>query len=173
MILEENIWPDRLLEWSAEFDWRAKMRKYFQIMLRLGIELMRGIAQGLGLSPDFFDDKFNDSISTLRLLHYPDPPEENKISPSSSSSSPLALSVDAGGANCQLDSSLLRLSCSQHTDSGILTLLWQDSVGGLQAQNGAGQWVPVTPTEGALVINIGDLLQRWTNGRFVATVHRV
>uniref|UniRef100_A0A7S1B101 Fe2OG dioxygenase domain-containing protein n=1 Tax=Noctiluca scintillans TaxID=2966 RepID=A0A7S1B101_NOCSC len=60
-----------------------------------------------------------------------------------------------------------------HTDTGFLTLLLQDSVGGLEVQNNDGHWVPATPLPGSLICNLGEMLQLITNGEYVSTVHRV
>jgi isopenicillin N synthase-like dioxygenase len=60
-----------------------------------------------------------------------------------------------------------------HTDFGCLTVLCQDDVGGLQVLNAANEWVTAQPIPGTLVVNVGDLLARWSNGRFRSTPHRV
>src|SRR3546814_4918770 len=60
-----------------------------------------------------------------------------------------------------------------HTDYGCLTLLWQDDVGGLEVKTTACEWVTAHPIPGTLVVNVGDLLARWTNDEFVSTPHRV
>jgi isopenicillin N synthase-like dioxygenase len=60
-----------------------------------------------------------------------------------------------------------------HTDYGCITLLWQDEVGGLEVMTRAGAWVSATPIPGTLVVNIGDLLQRWSNERYFSNQHRV
>ena len=62
---------------------------------------------------------------------------------------------------------------SAHTDFGVLTVLCQDQVGGLQIQGLEGEWLAVPPIEGTLVINVGDLLARWNNGHFRSIPHRV
>jgi isopenicillin N synthase-like dioxygenase len=62
---------------------------------------------------------------------------------------------------------------SSHTDYGCLTLLYQDSTGGLQVQDSGGTWLTAHPIEGTFVVNVGDLLARWTNDRFRSTPHRV
>lgn len=60
-----------------------------------------------------------------------------------------------------------------HTDPGVLTLLLQDDTGGLQTQTLSGEWIDVPPTPGTVVVNLGDCMQAWTNGRYRAAVHRV
>jgi isopenicillin N synthase-like dioxygenase len=67
----------------------------------------------------------------------------------------------------------VRLSCTPHTDSGILTLLLQDCSGGLEVRNSDGIWVPAPYVRDSLVVNIGDLMAKVSRGRFVATMHRV
>lgn len=95
----------------------------------------------------------NNSISTLRLLHYP-----------SSHPAEPAAKVPNGD---------VKLCCTPHTDSGILTLLHQDPTGGLEVQNATGGWIPAPYLPGSLVVNIGDLMARVSGGRYVATMHRV
>jgi isopenicillin N synthase-like dioxygenase len=60
-----------------------------------------------------------------------------------------------------------------HTDYGCITLLWQDQTGGLEVQRKDGQWIDAVPVDGTFVINVGDLLARWSNDRFASTPHRV
>ncbi|CAG7820744.1 unnamed protein product [Allacma fusca] len=65
------------------------------------------------------------------------------------------------------------IRCAPHTDYGLLTLLFQDDIGGLEVQGSNTEWLPVTPIPGTIVVNSGDLLEKWTCGYFVATPHRV
>ncbi|CAG7821077.1 unnamed protein product, partial [Allacma fusca] len=65
------------------------------------------------------------------------------------------------------------IRCAPHTDYGLLTLLFQDDIGGLEVQGRNKDWIPVTPIPGTLVVNTGDLLEKWTCGYFISTPHRV
>lgn len=66
-----------------------------------------------------------------------------------------------------------RMGMGAHTDYGIVTVLWADPVLGLEILRPDGSWLPVAPVQGALLINLGDLLARWTNDRWLSTMHRV
>jgi isopenicillin N synthase-like dioxygenase len=123
---------------------RAALEGYFDAMMGLTRVLLSAFAHGLALPPDFFLSHFRKPLTQLRLLHYPPQPPES----------------DAEGVEA-------------HTDTGAFTILLQDEVGGLEVRTRAGRWIPATPIPGAFVINIADMMQRWTNGRFVSTPHRV
>lgn len=103
-------------------------------------------ALGLRLDEDWFEDKITRHRSCLRALNYP---HQDKT--------PEAGQIRAGA----------------HTDYGSLTILAQDDAGGLQVRNATGEWQDIEPTPGAYVINLGDLMARWTNDRWVSTLHRV
>ena len=60
-----------------------------------------------------------------------------------------------------------------HTDFGVLTVLCQDNVGGLQVKDINGDWIHAPPIEGTLIVNVADLLARWTDGAYKSTLHRV
>jgi isopenicillin N synthase-like dioxygenase len=125
---------------------RPTMERYFEAMLELGSLLMRGLALSLRLPEDHFDAILRGTMATLRLLHYPPQP-------------PQPLPGERG--------------CGEHTDFGSLTLLMQDGVGGLQVLDAAGGWIDAPPVPGTYVVNIGDLIARWTNRRYHSTLHRV
>ena len=119
---------------------------------------MRG---ALTLPEDFFDDAFDKGLSTLRLIRYPvrtDAEQASAVHPD--------VWVTHRG-NRQL------VTGAPHVDSGFLTLLAQDGIGGLQARHRNGQWTDVPPSEGTLAVNFGKVLERWSLGRIKATEHRV
>ncbi|ODN69960.1 isopenicillin N synthase family dioxygenase [Methylobrevis pamukkalensis] len=134
-----NVWPD--LPGFAE-----TMRGYYDAAWSVGRLLHRAIAVDLGLAPDFFEDKLDQPMAVLRLLHYPPHP--------------------AGAEEGQL-------GAGEHTDYGNITLLMTDDVGGLEVRRRDGTWLKAPPIPGAFVCNIGDCLMRWTNDVYVSTPHRV
>jgi isopenicillin N synthase-like dioxygenase len=120
---------------------------YYRTMSGLIVDLMRLTALALGLPQTFFDDKVDRSIGTMRLNYYPAP-----------TASPRAGQLRAGA----------------HTDYGGFTILsGEDVPGGLQVRTRSGEWIDVRTEPTKLVVNIGDLLMRWTNDRWLSTLHRV
>ena len=110
------------------------------------IHLMQAFAVGLGASREAFLGSSSRPISRASIVHYPPQPAE--------------LGDQQFGVGA-------------HTDFGCLTVLCQDEVGGLQVLNAAGEWVTAHPIAGTLVVNVGDLMARWSNDRFRSTPHRV
>jgi isopenicillin N synthase-like dioxygenase len=128
-------------------DLRPVWTEYYRRMIALATTLMRIFAVALDLEETYFDDKVDRSISRLRVRNYPAP-----------ETPPVPGQLRAGA----------------HSDYGSLTILsTEDRPGGLQVFNSAGEWVDVPIIEGTFVINIGDLMARWTNDAWVSTLHRV
>lgn len=133
--------------WPVEIEnFQKTWTEYYTAMESLSAEVMSLFALALDLDADYFSAKIDKHISNLFANHYPpilEKPEDGQI------------------------------RVGEHTDYGSLTLLLQrDEVGGLEVFVD-GVWQPVAPTPGAFVINIGDLMARWTNDRWISTLHRV
>ncbi|ADZ70395.1 isopenicillin N synthase family dioxygenase [Polymorphum gilvum] len=133
-------------QWPALPGWRDTVLAYFNAVWRLGRQMHRAIAVDLGAAPDFFEDKLDAPLATLRLLHYPPQPP----------------SAEEG-----------QIGAGTHTDYGNITILLPDDVGGLEVQRRDGTWIAAPTIPGAFVCNIGDCLMRWTNDVYVSTPHRV
>ena len=134
-------------QWPAQPDaLRDTMMQYHRAMDTLADRLQRAFAIGIDFPEDYFLRYYQKPLNQLRLLHYPPSPPE-------------------------LDERVL--GARVHTDTGAFTILMQDQIGGLEVQNAEGEWVAATPMEGAFVVNVGDMLQAWTNGRFISIKHRV
>ncbi len=120
--------------------------EYFDHAHVVAHHLMRGFALGLGLDEKYFLQTSSKPLSRASFVYYPQQRE------------------DLGEK---------QFGVGPHTDFGVLTVLCQDSVGGLQVQTLDGEWVHAPPIEGTLVVNVGDLLARWTDGAYKSTPHRV
>lgn len=141
--------------------WRAAVAAYYGAMEHVAGVLMRCLARGLGLRPDYFDDSFRRGLSTLRLIRYP-----------RREAAELA-AVEDPAVWVEFHGERRHLVGAPHTDSGFVTLLAQDGVAGLQARSRTGEWLDVPPLEGTLVVNFGQVLEQWSAGRIRATEHRV
>lgn len=130
---------------SSEF--RDLMSTFYTDVFEAGRRLQCLLAAALDLPDDFFTRHHSGENVTLRLLYYPSAGVDK---------------VDTG-----------QLGAGAHTDYGLMTLLFQDRVGGLQVQDKNGEWIDVAPQADAVIINSGDLLERWTNGHYKSTLHRV
>ena len=117
--------------------------EYYQAVLSVGRDLLGAFAIALGEDPDTFTRHATKTPSQLRLIYYPFNPDAE----------------DAQGIGA-------------HTDYECFTLL-KPTAPGLEVLNGAGEWIDVPPIPGTFVVNVGDMLELWTNGAFVATTHRV
>jgi isopenicillin N synthase-like dioxygenase len=118
-----NVWPDLP-------GWRERVQAYFDAVYAAGRRLHRAFALDLGLAEDFFDDKIDRPMATLRLLHYP--------------------------AVFDADAPQGQAGAGTHTDYGNVTLLATDGVAGLQVRQRDGGWIDVPHLPGAFVCNIGD-----------------
>ena len=134
--------------WPAEpASLAGDVNAYFDAMLSLARTLMRISALALDLPEDWFAPMYEEPSLTLRFVNYPDQEQ-----------------APAAG----------QLRYGAHHDYGGLTILRQDDApGGLQVCDPAGRWHDVPPHPDSFVINVGDLMSRWTNGRWRSTLHRV
>lgn len=120
--------------------------EYFNRAHEVAHHLMRGFALGLGLDEQFFLKTSSRPLSRASFVYYPAQPDD--------------MGVDQFGVG-------------PHTDFGVLTVLCQDAVGGLQVEDVNGDWIQAPPIEGTLVVNVADLLARWTDRAYKSTPHRV
>jgi isopenicillin N synthase-like dioxygenase len=130
--------------WPADLPgFRETLLAYIEAVDALGRRLLPACAVALGLSPDHFDGAFAESQFSFRLSHYPPvEPDENQF------------------------------GIAPHTDANFLTLLAQSDVPGLQLRVPSGAWVDVPYVPDSFAVNSGDMMTRWTNGRFKSTPHR-
>lgn len=131
--------------WPDEVDgFRDCYLELFAAFDTAGRRILEAIARFLELESGFFDDTVRDGNSILRLIHYPPVPEDSPA-----------------------------VRAAAHEDINTITLLIGAEEAGLELLDKQGNWRPVTPKPGELAVNIGDMLQRLTNGRLPSTTHRV
>lgn len=136
-----NQWPAFMPEL------REALSEYYREIGKAGADLLKAVAAGLGIEPDFFVGKYDKPLQRTQMVYYPPHP-------------PMAEADQFGVA--------------PHTDYGCITLLYQDNSGGLQVRElSSDSWIDATPIAGSLVVNVGDLLAHWSNNRFQSTLHRV
>jgi isopenicillin N synthase-like dioxygenase len=136
--------PNQWPDWLPEF--RPAITAYTTALEQVARRLLGAFTLGLGLPGGYFTPMFAQPVTFLRLLHYPPHP-------------PSAEDDQFGAA--------------PHTDYGCMTLLAQHGVEGLAVRNRAGAWVDAPPIDGSFLLNLGDIMPRWSNDRFVSTPHRV
>ncbi|SFT88909.1 Isopenicillin N synthase [Geodermatophilus amargosae] len=145
--LPEADYPENV--WPAEApSFRDAVSAYSAEASRVARTLTTLFADALGLPEGFFERHTDHSLDVLRMNNY---------------------ALEPGGL--ELDGDLTGMG--EHTDYGIVTVLWADQVAGLQVLGRDGGWHDVMPADGALLINLGDLMARWTNDRWMSTLHRV
>jgi isopenicillin N synthase-like dioxygenase len=134
-------------QWPAEVpEAKGWCEAYMAAMIALSVRLMQLMALSLGLPERYFDAACHDPMVTLRMIRYPAHPE---------------------------DADERTFGAGAHTDWGALTILAQDAHGGLEVQMPDGGWVDATPLDGCFVVNLGDMIPRWTNGLYHSNPHRV
>jgi len=138
-----NQWPD---EGGNMRGFRSQTLRYQEAMRSLGDRVLAQLALSLELPQEFFAPFYEMPSITLRLLCYPPHPRHARAN---------------------------QLGAGAHTDWGGITLLAQDGLGGLEVRNVEGEWIRARPVEGTFVVNLGDLMQRWTNNVYRSNMHRV
>ncbi len=134
-------------QWPEEFPgFQETLTNYFDVLTHLCHKICRAIALALGADLKTFAAEFNPPTTFLRLIKYP-PILQNE-------------SRNLYGS-------------APHTDFGCITILAQDETGGLQVKNTDGQWIDAPFIKDSFVMNIGDMLHRWSNGLLISTPHRV
>jgi len=126
---------------------KATMETFYTLE-RTGKTMLKAIATYLGLEEDHFEDKVNEGNSIIRLLHYY-PIKDVSL-------------VEEGAVRA-----------AAHGDINLITLLMGASADGLQVLRHDGVWIPITVVDDAIVVNIGDMMERYTNGKLKSTIHRV
>lgn len=133
--------------WPEQLPWvKEQSEAYIKRMHALAIRIMQLMAISLDLPENYFDGVHDSPMVTLRMIRYPAHPK---------------------------DADERTFGAGTHTDWGAITMLAQDSTGGLEVQMPNGEWVDATPIEGSFVINLGDMIPRWTNGHYHSNPHRV
>lgn len=124
---------------------RDSISWYFSEVGACGEALLSVVAKSLGIDEDFFSSLYSKPLQRTNVIHYPPSTQDPEV-----------------------------FGVGEHTDYGAITLLWQDQVGGLQVRDRTtNEWIAAPPVPGSLVVNVGDLLERWSNGRLASTMHRV
>ncbi len=126
-------------------EFRATMEEYWRAVSELAPKLLRALALAMKQPEDFFDPYYKKPDSLLRCVTYP------------------GIEGDFDG----------QFGAGPHTDNGTLTVLAQDDIGGLQLRTLAGEWIDAPVIPNSFIINVGDMIVRWTNGAFRSTPHRV
>ncbi len=129
----------------ADTELQSFVEEFYRECLAAAHRLQRVFAAALDLDSEFFVQHHSGENVTMRMLHYP----------------PLQVQEAS------------QLGAGEHTDYGMLTLLFQDQQGGLEVQGADGHWIGVEPDDEIVVVNTGDLTERWTNGYYRSTSHRV
>jgi isopenicillin N synthase-like dioxygenase len=134
-------------QWPSQVPlFQSTMGEYIATQLKICHEIMGLVALAFDLKQDYFEPTLQDPMVTLRLLRYPPHPQN---------------------ADARL------FGAGAHTDWGAVTVLAQDEQGGLEVQLPSGQWVSAPPVADSFVVNLGDMMPRWTNDIYRSNLHRV
>jgi len=140
-----DVGLDSFDRWPDLVGFREGVMSYQDAVLGVAADVLAGLARALDIEPTFFAARMRRPQCYLRMIHYP--------------------ALDPGSRGTA--------TTGAHTDYGAITLLATDGVPGLQVRPRGRDWVPVEAPAGSFVVNLGDLLARWTNARYRSTPHRV
>lgn len=148
LTLDPIAYPDNL--WPTDCpSFQAAVQLWFRHAGEVAREMTRIFEVALGLPAHYFAPFQDHSLDVLRLNHYAMPPEVTRVEQD-------------------------QMGMGAHTDFGIVTVLWADAVSpGLQVLTAEGHWIDAIPQPGALLINLGDMMARWTNDHWLSSMHRV
>lgn len=133
-------------QWPESPDgFREALLTYYTEALTFGARIFSAFALALELPEDFFAPKITKPLAVMRVLHYP--PQNGVIDEK-------------------------QIGIGAHSDYECFTILCTDEKAALQVLNAAGEWIEAPPVEGAFIVNVGDMMERWTNGYFQSTIHR-
>ncbi|KAK2179380.1 hypothetical protein NP493_494g04102 [Ridgeia piscesae] len=148
VVKDEKVWPDDEVP-----GFRPAASELCRLCFTLSQRVLLLIGIGLGLEdPSYLKNQHSkddiNHVGTLRCLYYPPIRQDTVIKPG-------------------------QTRCGEHSDYGFITLIFQDDAGGLELRTRDGEFVPATPMDGVVLVNVGDLMQRWTSDKLVSTIHRV
>ncbi|KAK2179385.1 hypothetical protein NP493_494g04028 [Ridgeia piscesae] len=145
VVNQSQLWPDDEVP-----GYRPTADEFYRLCWTLSQRVLLLIGLGLGLDQPCYLKKTHsiDGACALRCLFYPSIKSHPDVRPN-------------------------QIRCGEHSDYGSITLLFQDDVGGLQLRTRDGEFVPATPMDGVVLVNVGDMMQRWTSDKLVSTKHRV
>ena len=146
--LPEDVYPANIYPAAEIPRFEAAVTEWFLAAGTVARTMVRIFGVALGGREDYFAAATDHSIDVLRMNNYRRPEPGTPVEPD-------------------------QLGMGAHTDYGIVTVLWADQVPGLEIHGVDGEWHPVMPADGALLVNLGDATARWTNEEWISTMHRV
>lgn len=148
LALPEDVYAPNVYPAAEVPGFEAAVTAWFQAAGQVARTMVRIFGVALGGREDYFERFTDHSIDVLRMNNYRLPAPDAELEPD-------------------------QLGMGAHTDYGIVTVLWADQVPGLEIHGTDGNWHPVLPADGALLVNLGDATARWTNDEWISTMHRV